>query len=333
MFAPISREGSLVLNNLFLTTAAATVLIGTLYPLLLEAVTGTKISVGAPFFNLTFGPLMVPLLMAVPFGPLLAWKRGDLAGAASRLYFAIGASLLVGLGVVFMQTGAPVLAGLGIALGMFLIFGALTDLALRAGIGRVSPSVAWSRLSGLPRSAFGSASVTHGLGVTVSAVSAGLWLSVYTETVWYRLESPALHHHGRRLRASISTASVPVMDGRTTPSPSNSRLSRGRRGRNTIASAKALLPRRAACPPRNRNSLNLRRQPSSTSRLGDPESNPACCVRGSVELRSPSIWFTAPCWMIAIGGCCRCPTAVCGSAPKPCVPRQKPAVKPAEAAA
>jgi cytochrome c-type biogenesis protein CcmF len=94
MFAPISREGALVLNNLFLTTAAATVLIGTLYPLLLESVTGTKISVGPPFFNLTFGPLMMPLLMAVPFGPLLAWKRADLAGAAHRLYFAIGISLL-----------------------------------------------------------------------------------------------------------------------------------------------------------------------------------------------------------------------------------------------
>ncbi|MDZ7600791.1 MAG: heme lyase CcmF/NrfE family subunit [Hoeflea sp.] len=181
MFAPISREGSLVLNNLFLTTAAATVLIGTLYPLLLEAVTGTKISVGAPFFNLTFGPLMVPLLMAVPFGPLLAWKRADLAGAAHRLYFAIGASLLVGLGVVFVQTGAPVLAGLGIALGMFLIFGALTDLALRAGIGRVSPGVAWSRLSGLPRSAFGSALGHMGLGVTVIGI---VMVSVFsTETV------------------------------------------------------------------------------------------------------------------------------------------------------
>ena len=63
LFAPISREGALVLNNLFLTAAAATVLVGTLYPLVLEALTGDKISVGAPFFNLTFVPLMVPLLV------------------------------------------------------------------------------------------------------------------------------------------------------------------------------------------------------------------------------------------------------------------------------
>ena len=84
LFAPISREGALVLNNLLLTTACAAVFVGTLYPLALEALTGDKISVGPPFFNLTFVPLIVPLLIAVPFGPLLAWKRGDLLAAAQR---------------------------------------------------------------------------------------------------------------------------------------------------------------------------------------------------------------------------------------------------------
>ncbi|MCG8560847.1 MAG: heme lyase CcmF/NrfE family subunit, partial [Hyphomicrobiales bacterium] len=82
LFAPISREGSLVLNNLLLTTGCAAVLVGTLYPLALEAVTGNKISVGPPFFNATFVPLMIPLLLAMPFGPFLAWKRGDILGAS-----------------------------------------------------------------------------------------------------------------------------------------------------------------------------------------------------------------------------------------------------------
>jgi cytochrome c biogenesis factor len=85
LFAPISREGSLVLNNVLLTAACGTVLVGTLYPLALEGLTGTKISVGAPYFDATFGPIMVPLLLALPFGPFLAWKRGDLLGAAQRL--------------------------------------------------------------------------------------------------------------------------------------------------------------------------------------------------------------------------------------------------------
>jgi cytochrome c-type biogenesis protein CcmF len=74
-----------VFNNLFLTACCATVFVGTLYPLALEALTGEKISVGPPFFNATFGPLFATLLIALPFGPLLAWKRGDLAGVAQRL--------------------------------------------------------------------------------------------------------------------------------------------------------------------------------------------------------------------------------------------------------
>ena len=103
LFAPISREGALVLNNLFLTTACATVFIGTLYPLALEVLTGDKISVGAPFFNLTFGPLFVPLLLAMPFGPLLAWKRGDLLGAAQRLT-AAGIAALIAIAVLCAWT-------------------------------------------------------------------------------------------------------------------------------------------------------------------------------------------------------------------------------------
>src|SRR5690348_6331495 len=114
LFAPISREGALVLNNLFLTTACATVLVGTLYPLVLEVVTGDKISVGAPFFNLTFAPLFVPLLIAVPFGPLLAWKRGDLLAASQRLTVA-GIIALVALAVLWAWLrGGPVLAPLAI---------------------------------------------------------------------------------------------------------------------------------------------------------------------------------------------------------------------------
>src|ERR1044072_8323713 len=104
LFAPISREGALVFNNLFLTSACATVFVGTLYPLALEALTGEKISVGAPFFNLTFGPLFVPLLIAVPFGPLLAWKRGDLYGVAQRLLAACAVAM-VGLAATFAFAG------------------------------------------------------------------------------------------------------------------------------------------------------------------------------------------------------------------------------------
>ncbi len=170
VFHPISREGALVLNNLFLTTAAATVFVGTLYPLAVEALSGDKMSVGAPYYQLTFAPLMVPLLAAVPFGPLLAWKRGDLAGAAQRLYAAFGGALLVALAVLFFVDSASVIAAAGAGLAAWLILGAVTDLALKAGLPRARPGVALRRLAGLPRSAFGSAIAHAGLGLTLLGI-------------------------------------------------------------------------------------------------------------------------------------------------------------------
>ena len=98
LFAPISREGALVLNNLLLTTACATVLFGTLYPLALEQFTGEKISVGAPFFNMTAGLLLLALTFLTPFGFSLAWKRGDLLGVAQRLAVAFAGGLVVFVG-------------------------------------------------------------------------------------------------------------------------------------------------------------------------------------------------------------------------------------------
>jgi len=170
MFQPISREGALVLNNLFLTTATATVLIGTLYPLVLEALTGDKISVGAPFFNLTFGALIVPLLLLVPFGPLLAWKRGDIYAAAQRLMMAFGGALIAMLVTVLFIDGATVFAALGIGIALWLVLGALTDLVLKSGFGKVSGRIALSRLAGLPRSVFGTALAHLGIGLTVLGI-------------------------------------------------------------------------------------------------------------------------------------------------------------------
>jgi cytochrome c-type biogenesis protein CcmF len=176
LFAPISREGALVLNNLLLTTACATVFVGTLYPLALETLTGEKISVGAPFFNLTFGPLFVPLLLAVPFGPLLAWKRGDLLAAAQRLTVA-GICALLALALLMAWTkGGAVLAPLAIALAVFVIVGALSDLVERTGVLRLAPALSLRRAVGLPRSTWGTAFAHAGVGVAL--------LGIVCETTW-----------------------------------------------------------------------------------------------------------------------------------------------------
>ena len=172
LFAPISREGALILNNLFLTVAAATVLLGTLYPLLLEGLTGAKISVGAPFFNTTFGPMIIPLLVAVPFGPMLAWKRGDLLGVAQRL---VGVAALAFVGVLvvsWIKWGGPVLAPLGIGLGLWLIAGAVFEILWRIKFTRASLNESWRRLTSLPRASFGTMLAHAGLGVTVLGIVA-----------------------------------------------------------------------------------------------------------------------------------------------------------------
>jgi len=138
LFAPISREGSLVLNNLFLVSACATVFVGTLYPLALEAITGDKISVGPPFFNWTFGPLFVPLLVAMPFGPLMAWKRGDLLGVAQRLIGAGGGCRDRHAITFAVEGGGPILVPFAIGLAVFVIAGALTDVVERTGLLKVA---------------------------------------------------------------------------------------------------------------------------------------------------------------------------------------------------
>ncbi|ESY80050.1 heme lyase subunit CcmF [Mesorhizobium sp. LNHC221B00] len=170
LFHPISREGALVLNNLFLTTATATVLVGTLYPLVVEALSSDKISVGAPFFNLTFAPLMVPLLVMVPFGPLLAWKRGDVFAVAQRLMVAFAGALLTALVTALFIDGASVLAAIGVGLAVWLILGALTDIAVKAGFGNVTTGNMVRRLLGLPRSVFGTAFAHLGLGLTTLGI-------------------------------------------------------------------------------------------------------------------------------------------------------------------
>ena len=172
LFAPISREGALVLNNVLLTVACATVFIGTLYPLALESLTGDKISVGPPYFNLTFGPLMIPLLLAMPFGPFLAWKRGDLLGAMQRLFAAAGVAVLA-LTVAFaLYWRGPWLAPFGIALGVWVVAGALSEWITRVKLFSAPLADSFHRARGLPRAAYGTLLAHAGIGLAVIGIVA-----------------------------------------------------------------------------------------------------------------------------------------------------------------
>jgi cytochrome c-type biogenesis protein CcmF len=172
LFAPVSREGALVLNNVLLTVACATVFIGTLYPLALESVTGEKISVGPPYFNSTFGPLMVPLLMAMPFGPFLAWKRGDLLGALQRLFAAAAIALVALAATLALYWRGPWLAPFGIALGVWVVAGTLVEWAARVKLLGVPVEEGLRRAVGLPRAAYGTMLAHAGVGIAVIGIVA-----------------------------------------------------------------------------------------------------------------------------------------------------------------
>jgi cytochrome c-type biogenesis protein CcmF len=167
MFAPVSRESALVLNNILLAAATATVLLGTLYPLIREAMTGEAISVGPPYFNMTFAPLMATLAILLPAGPLLAWKRGDLSGVGQRLWVAALLALGVGLLTYAVVSPRKALGALGIAIGAWLVAGAFVEIIERTRVFRSSASDSWRRLTGLPRGAWGMTLAHLGLGVFV----------------------------------------------------------------------------------------------------------------------------------------------------------------------
>ena len=167
MFQPISREGGLVMNNLLLSVATATVFIGTLYPLFLDATTGQKVSVGPPFFNAAFVPVMMPLVLLMAIGPMLAWKRGDLPGAMARLWTAA----LISAGVagfvwseISGESFAPII---GFAFAGWLAGGALTEWTDRVALFRAPFVTALARAAGLPRSAHGMTLAHLGLAVFI----------------------------------------------------------------------------------------------------------------------------------------------------------------------
>ncbi|MGF1592527.1 MAG: heme lyase CcmF/NrfE family subunit [Kiloniellaceae bacterium] len=178
LFAPISREGAMVMNNLFLAAACAAVFLGTLYPLFLEAVDGSKVSVGPPFFNATFVPLMVPLVFLMAIGPMLPWKRGDLAGALARLKLAaLGALLAAGI-AWYLQSGGPLLAVAAMGLAAWLFVGALVEWGDRVKLFRVAPVDSWRRARALPRAAHGMTLAHAGLAVAMAGmIGSSVWKS------------------------------------------------------------------------------------------------------------------------------------------------------------
>ncbi|HJS84835.1 MAG TPA: heme lyase CcmF/NrfE family subunit [Acetobacteraceae bacterium] len=169
LFAPVSREGALVLNNILLCSIAAVVLTGTAYPPMAELVFGAKLSVGPPYFHDTVLPLAAPLFAAMSLGPVLPWKRADLGAALMKLWWAALAAALVGIaaGVGVHQA----FAALGFTAAAWLILGAFAELVSRVRLLRQPWRASRARLGAQPLAVWGAAVAHAGLGVTIAGIA------------------------------------------------------------------------------------------------------------------------------------------------------------------
>ena len=176
LFQPISREGALLLNNLIMTTALAAVLLGTLYPLFIDVIGGAKISVGAPFFNAVFLPLMVPMIIAMAIGPFMNWKRGDILPALGRLRFTFLFALIAGAAAWSVETDGPFMGVIGIALAAWLGAGVIAEIYERIHLFRAPLSESIRRLGRIPRSTWGMSFAHFGLALAIAGMAgAGGW--------------------------------------------------------------------------------------------------------------------------------------------------------------
>ncbi len=132
-FDIVSREAMLLSNNVLLAVAAASVFLGTLYPLFMDALGYGKLSVGPPYFNTVFVPLMVPLVVMMGLGPIARWKQASLPDIWLRVRWAFAASLLIALLLPLVLGNWTPMIALGLMLAFWVITTVLLDLHKRIG--------------------------------------------------------------------------------------------------------------------------------------------------------------------------------------------------------
>ncbi|RDC72525.1 heme lyase CcmF/NrfE family subunit [Rhodovulum sp. 12E13] len=169
VFGVLSRESALVANNILLAVSCFVVFVGTIWPLVAELAFDRKLSVGPPFFDAAFTPFMVALMILLPVGAMMPWKRARLGRAMQPLWGVLALALAAGGLTWAIQTGQSLLAPLGMTLALWVIGGAVVDLWSRAGKG--TPDERLRRLRALPGGDWGKAIAHAGLGITALGVA------------------------------------------------------------------------------------------------------------------------------------------------------------------
>ncbi len=211
--SPVSRESALLLNNVFLAVAMLTVLMGTVYPLLIDGLGLGKLSVGAPYFNAVFIPLMIPLLILMGLGVHLRWKKDSLARVIKELGWVAGAS--IGLPVcllLFLAKGINGSVLLGLILAFWVIlstFKALLKRIKQRGIGSIGQAFCGMLIAhlGVAVSVIGVA-VSSGYGVqddVKMAPGASVLLANYRVEFVQETELKGANYHGSRVKFLINS--------------------------------------------------------------------------------------------------------------------------------
>jgi cytochrome c-type biogenesis protein CcmF len=170
-FDLLSRETLLLANNVMLVVAMAAVLLGTLYPLALDAMGLGKISVGAPYFESVFMPLMAPVIFLMGVGPLSRWKKAALPDLAWRLRWAAGVAVLATLGTQWLSGGISLVSTLGLLMAWWVVASVATDLWERLAPRPGAAGGLGQRLRQLPRSVVGMMLAHLGIAVFIFGVT------------------------------------------------------------------------------------------------------------------------------------------------------------------
>jgi len=168
-FSIISREGMLLANNVLLVAALGSVLLGTLYPLFLDALDLGKISVGPPYFDTVFVPLMTPAIFLMGIGPLAQWKKTSLPELATRLRWAFAVSVATALALPFVLGHWTPLVSLGLLLAIWIVTTAAVDL--RERLAHADGSSLLGRLAAMPRSYWGMVLAHCGVALFIVGVT------------------------------------------------------------------------------------------------------------------------------------------------------------------
>ncbi|HWE07055.1 MAG TPA: heme lyase CcmF/NrfE family subunit [Rhizomicrobium sp.] len=279
-FEPVSRETTLLINNVFLVTALAVVFIGTLYPILLSAL-GTKISVGAPYYELFFAPIFLGLMIVLPFGPRLNWRHGDFKGALRTLYPAIGAAAVAAIAVLALVSPRTVAGAGAFAVAAWVIGASVIDV------------IRIARGNTISIAAFASALAHAGLGITLMGIAG--------TTLW-RAEALEVLGPGETMHIAgydLTLAHVGAVNG-----PNYQAIRATLDVRSGGALLGQLAPERRMFPAEGQETVQTAIRTTGFSdlylALGDDRGSGRWTIRAYVNPLAPFIWFGAG--IMALGG-------------------------------